>query len=224
MLLPTIADALGVTLDALYGIESKPAVRTVDPDKMPEMAEEELLRLFDDLFVGWKRGSGLYACLSNIAGGVFVSEDFSFVDRTYKAPDSEKIFASRTLARLLCDLSDANVRRVLEFEYRHAFLQSKSAFEPSALTLAKIAEVCGLSADDTEDALVTLAQYNLVVRFDNPPGTTEYYFGISNGIYALAIFKLAQIMVQDKCFEMVRDTSMILDYYNEEVRKKNGIG
>jgi len=108
-----------------------------------ELTEEELLRLFDDLFVGWKRGSGLYACLSNIAGGVFVSEDFSFVDRTYKAPDSEKIFASRTLARLLCDLSDANVRRVLEFEYRHAFLQSKSAFEPSALTLAKIAEKYG---------------------------------------------------------------------------------
>ena len=224
MQLPAIADALGVMLDALYGIESKPKPRKVDPDEMPDMAYDELIRLFCDLFEGWPHRPGLRTCLSNICGGVLVSDEFSFVDRTYKTPDSEKIFASRTAARTLCDLADANVRRVLAFEYRHAFSQSKSSNTPNALPLEQIAEGCGLSVEDTEEALVTLAQYDLIERCDYPSGTTEYYFLISGGIYALAIFRLAQILMQEKCFEMVRDTSMISDYYNAEVRKKNGIG
>ena len=44
----------------------------------------------------------------------------------------------------------------------------------------------------------------------------KYIFLISNALYAHAIYKLAELLCEDACWAIVRDTSMISDYAFEK--------
>ena len=46
--------------------------------------------------------------------------------------------------------------------------------------------------------------------------TKKYVFLISNALYAHAIYKLAELLSEDACWVVVRDTSMISDYAFEK--------
>lgn len=42
--------------------------------------------------------------------------------------------------------------------------------------------------------------------------TKKYVFLISNALYVHAVYKLAELLSEDTCWAVVRDTSMISDY------------
>ena len=81
MLLPEIANALGITLDALYGIQ-KTEVK-VKADDFPKAANEHLIEFFRKHAKTQFRAPSLeepwsLVCLSNAEGGIFVSKNFFF--------------------------------------------------------------------------------------------------------------------------------------------------
>ena len=112
ILLPKIAKALGITLDAIYGIEELALTPCkVTADEFPEAAFHELIRLFVDSTVfrfecvspshkeqiqylkNLLKNDHYMGCISNTRGSVIITDSFSFIDQTYKLPESEKIFS-----------------------------------------------------------------------------------------------------------------------------------
>jgi hypothetical protein len=78
---------------------------------------------------------------------------------------------------------------------------------------------CNLSEEEVEESLGLLIQLGLNETLQSPSRETEYVFLMSNGIYALAIFKLAGMMVEDKCWAVVRDTSFTSEYAFKKYEK-----
>ena len=232
MLLPDIARALGVTLDALYGIESpKPADRCTCADEFPAAAYEEMLRYFvrstkpyftnmgtsvEDRTSGYRARieNGEYvACYSNTEGAFFMTDSFAYIDRTFKEPESESIFSIGHIAMTLKTLSDRKLLRVLEYEYKTSCKQDKSY--STSLFSDDIADACGLSIEETEECLGKLVMMNLNEMYSPKGQKCEYYLQYQNMMFALAILKLADVMANDKAWLLVRDTQIILDYVFE---------
>jgi hypothetical protein len=135
----------------------------------------------------------------------------AFVDRTYKAEGSEAIFTSGEVSKVLKHLSDKTVRRVLAYLYRETVATDKTT--QGVFLLPQITEGCSLSSDEAEEALEKLQLLELVEAFTSPSSaSTEYVFLLGNSLYPLTLCRLAELTVQDKCWQTVRDTTMILDY------------
>ncbi len=118
MLLPGIANALGVTLDALYGIEEEIPAK-VRADDFPAAANNMLTEYFIRQAGAFPANSGepgdhiqLLGCVSNTAGAVFVSRNFSFIENDLGTPGSERIFERGEAASALKKLADPDVRKV----------------------------------------------------------------------------------------------------------------
>ena len=109
MLLPEIATALNITLDDLYGIAKEPEKISCSADDFPAFCHQKLIELFyyntkmrfthigssdkeqlefqiKKLMEGCRIG-----CLSNKEGAIVTTEDFSFIDNTFKAVNSENV-------------------------------------------------------------------------------------------------------------------------------------
>lgn len=232
LLLPHLARALGITLDALYGLESEapaPTPARCTADDFPELAYDTLFRLYnhhaglrfayagpsdeEQLAERARRIAGgcFLGCLSNTEGAVFLSHELAFVDRTYKAEGSEAIFTSGEVSKVLKHLSDKTVRRVLAYLYHETVATDKTT--QGVFLLPQITEGCSLSSDEAEEALEKLQLLELVEAFTSPSSaSTEYVFLLGNSLYPLTLCRLAELTVQDKCWQTVRDTTMILDY------------
>ena len=226
LLLPQLAQALGVTLDALYGLEPEiPAPKRSTADEFPELAYDTLLRLYYDhagvrfssledelAYLTEQIAHGrMLNCLSNTEGAVFLCNELAFVDRTYKAEGSEAIFTSVEVSKVLKHLSDKTVRRVLAYLYRETVATDKTT--QGFFLLPQITEGCSLSSDEAEEALEKLQLLELVEVFTSPSSaSTEYVFLLGNSLYPLTLCRLAELMVRDKCWQIVRDTTMISDY------------
>ena len=233
MLLPEIATALNITLDDLHGIAKEPEKVSVSADDFPSFCHQKLIELFyyntkmrfthigssdkeqlefqiKKLMEGCRIG-----CLSNTQGAIVTTEDFSFIDSTYKVANSENVIKGRTDDYTLMYLTDKNFRKVFYYQYKTAF--EKSKVNNTEFTFEEIMNGCNLTEDETAAALRLLKDTRInEVYTDTATKTKKYVFLISNALYAHAIYKLAELLSEDACWAVVRDTSMISDYAFEK--------
>ena len=233
MLLPEIANALNITLDDLYGIAKEPEKISCSADDFPAFCHQMLIELFyyntkmrfthigssdkeqlefqiKKLMQGCRIG-----CLSNTQGAIVTTEDFSFIDNTYKAANSENVIKSQADDYTLMYLTDKNFRKVFYYQYKTAFERSKE--NNTEFTFDEIITGCNLTEDETAAALRLLKDTRInEVYTDTATKTKKYVFLISNALYAHAIYKLADLLSEDACWTVVRDTSMISDYAFEK--------
>ena len=233
MLLPEIATALNITLNDLYGIAQEPERVSVSADEFPSFCHQKLIELFyyntkmrfthigssdkeqlefqiKKLMEGCRIG-----CLSNTQGAIVTTEDFSFIDSTYKVANSENVIKGRTDDYTLMYLTDKNFRKVFYYQYKTAF--EKSKVNNTEFTFEEIMNGCNLTEDETAAALRLLKDTCInEVYTDTATKTKKYVFLISNALYAHAIYKLAELLSEDACWAVVRDTSMISDYAFEK--------
>ena len=233
MLLPEIATALNITLDDLYGIVKEPEKVSVSADDFPSFCHQKLIELFyyntkmrfthigssdkkqlefqiKKLMEGCRIG-----CFSNTQGAIVTTEDFSFIDSTYKVANSENVIKGRTDDYTLMYLTDKNFRKVFYYQYKTAF--EKSKVNNTEFTFEEIMNGCNLTEDETAAALRLLKDTRInEVYTDTATKTKKYVFLISNALYAHAIYKLAELLSEDACWAVVRDTSMISDYAFEK--------
>ena len=233
MLLPEIATVLNITLDDLYGIVKEPEKVSVSADDFPSFCHQKLIELFyyntkmrfthigssdkeqlefqiKKLMEGCRIG-----CLSNTQGAIVTTEDFSFIDSTYKIANSENVIKGRTNDYTLMYLTDKNFRKVFYYQYKTAF--EKSKVNNTEFTFDEIMTGCNLTEDETAAALRLLKDTRInEVYTDAATKTKKYVFLISNALYAHAIYQLAGLLSEDPCWAVVRDTSMIRDYAFEK--------
>ena len=233
MLLPEIANALNITLDNLYGIAKEPEKISCSADDFPAFCHQKLIELFyyntkmrfthigssdkeqlefqiKKLMEGCRIG-----CLSNTQGAIVTTEDFSFIDSTYKAANSENVIKSQADDYTLMYLTDKNFRKVFYYQYKTAFEKSKE--NNTEFTFDEIMTGCNLTEDETAAALRLLKDTRInEVYTDTATKTKKYVFLISKALYAHAIYKLADLLSEDACWTVVRDTSMISDYAFEK--------
>ena len=233
VLLPEIANALNITLDDLYGIAKEPEKISCSADDFPAFCHQKLIELFyyntkmrfthigssdkeqlefqiKKLMDGCRIG-----CLSNTQGAIVTTEDFSFIDNTYKAVNSENVIKSQADDYTLMYLTDKNFRKVFYYQYKTAFERSKE--NNTEFTFDEIMTGCNLTEDETAAALRLLKDTRVnEVYTDTATKTKKYVFLISNALYAHAIYKLAELLSEDACWTVVRDTSMISDYAFEK--------
>ena len=233
MLLPEIANALNITLNDLYGIAKEPEKISCSADDFPAFCYQKLIELFyhntkfrfthigssdkeqfefqiKKLMEGCRIG-----CLSNTQGAIVATEDFSFIDNTYKAVNSENVIKSQVNDYTLMYLTGRNFRKVFYYQYKTAF--EKSKVNNTEFTFDEIMTGCNLTEDETAAALRLLKDTRInEVYTDAATKTKKYVFLISNALYAHAIYKLAELLSEDACWAVVRDTSMISDYAFEK--------
>ena len=233
MLLPEIANALNITLDDLYDIAKEPEKISCSADDFPAFCHQKLIKLFyyntkmrfthagssdkeqlefqiKKLMEGCRVG-----CISNTQGAIVTTEDFSFIDNTYKAANSENVIKSQADDYTLMYLTDRNFRKVFYYQYKTAF--EKSKVNNTEFTFKEIMNGCNLTEDETAAALRLLKDTQInAVYTDTATKTKKYVFLISNALYAHAIYKLAELLSEDACWAVVRDTSMISDYAFEK--------
>lgn len=222
-LLPALARALGISLDVLLG-EAEPAVEEeyLHPDNVPEAAYDALHRTLDNL---WRHGtgsaeariavrkeklakmkSGMMECTSDTCGSVIVTDSFSFIDRTFRQPESEVPFLSRRLAGVLERMAEESVRKVLAYLYRETFARQQEEF----ISMHEVMEGCALNEDEVEHALFTLEKLR-IVEVANNDDETECYLRTSYAVCALDLFKMAELLVNDRNWHTLRNTQVILD-------------
>lgn len=234
MLLPEIVTALGVSFEDIYGIEKGAEKVSVSADKFPDFCHKKLIDLFyystkmrfthigssdmeqlnyqiQKLMDGCRIG-----CISNTQGAIVVTDDFSFIDCSYKAEGSEKIIKSQgSDDYTLMYLTDKNLRKVFYYQYKAAFEKSKT--DNSEFTFDEIMNGCDLTEDETTAALRLLKDCHInEVYTDRVTKTKKYVFLTSNALYAHAVYKLVELLSEDPVWTVVRDTSMISDYAFEE--------
>lgn len=234
MLLPEIVTALDVSFEDIYGIEKGAEKVSVSADKFPDFCHKKLIDLFyystkmrfthmgssdmeqlnyqiQKLMDGCRIG-----CISNTQGAIVVTDDFSFIDCSYKAEGSEKIIKSQgSDDYTLMYLTDKNLRKVFYYQYKAAFEKSKT--DNSEFTFDEIMNGCNLTEDETTAALRLLKNCRInEVYTDRVTKTKKYVFLTSNALYAHAVFKLVELLSEDPVWAVVRDTSMISDYAFEE--------
>lgn len=229
MLLPEIATALNVTLDDLYGIVKASEDTSVSADDFPSFCRKKLIELFyyntkmrfthigssdteqlefqiKKLMDGCRIG-----CLSNTQGAIVITEDFSFIDSTYKAANSENLIKSKADDSTLMYLTDKNFRKVFYYQYEASFEKAKG--NNTEFTFEEIMNGCKLSEDETAAALRLLQNTRINESYtDTATKTKKYVFSVSNALYAHAIYKLADLLSEDACWTVIRDTSIISDY------------
>ena len=233
MLLPEIANALNITLENLYGIEKAPEKTSCSADDFPSFCHKKLIELFyhntkmrfthigssdkeqldfqiQKLMEGCRVG-----CISNTHGAIVTTQDFSFIDSSYKAEGSENAIKCRADDYTLMYLTDKNLRKVFYYQYKTAF--EKSKVSNTEFTFEEIMEGCNLTEDETAAALKLLREARINDVYTNTATKTKkYIFLISNALYAHAIYKLAELLSEDACWAVIRDTSMISDYAFEK--------
>ena len=151
MLLPEIATALNITLDDLYGIAKEPEKISCSADDFPAFCHQKLIELFyyntkmrfthivssdkeqlefqiKKLMEGCRIG-----CLSNKEGAIVTTEDFSFIDNTYKAVNSENVIKSQADDYTLMYLTDKNFRKVFYYSTRQLLKNQRRIIQNSLL-------------------------------------------------------------------------------------------
>lgn len=193
MLLPEIATALNITLDDLYGIAKEPEKISCSADDFPAFCHQKLIELFyyntkmrfthigssdkeqlefqiKKLMEGCRIG-----CLSNKEGAIVTTEDFSFIDNTYKAVNSENVIKSQADDYTLMYLTDKNFRKVFYYQYKTAFEKSKA--NNTEFTFDEIMTGCNLTKDETAAALRLLKDTRInEVYTDTATKTKSMYF------------------------------------------------
>ena len=236
MLLPKIADALGTTLNGLYGIEEKSESVNQVPvtaDEFPRAANDMLIEYFvkqsgirftftqsEEENVEYHKKKiyetleCVLGCISDEAGAVFVSKDLSFINTDYKTAGSGNIFTKREIISSLKKFSDPKVGHLYAYMYNESFSDNETSNK--CFLVSSAAQKCGLSEDECIEVFEKLRLMNLIETSVNADHITEYYFLKSRAVFVLSAFKLLEKMSMDFVFNVMRDTSMISDYAFEK--------
>lgn len=167
MLLPIIADTLGVTIDELFGIRRKVQEKPINCEETPKAVYDQILNTM------WRSGdnndfaerakaqfaknpyenSGF---VSEVAGAVYANKDIAL---TYLPSDKEslKLLENEEAAELLKMLSDKNVRLVLAYQFENP---------EKAFTASSVAAKVGISEEEAKDALEKLFECNMTTARD----------------------------------------------------------
>ncbi|MBR4897137.1 MAG: helix-turn-helix transcriptional regulator [Clostridia bacterium] len=234
MLLPGIADALGVTLDALYGIEEEIPAK-VRADDFPEAAREMLKTYFVKqagarMPCGPDLGQQVLSCVSDTAGAVFISKDFSFIENTYRTLDSRTIFERAELLSVMRKLADKTVMKVFAYLYRTSLERYASAQDPEkkdwgsdrlrVFTVQEIAAACALGEEEVLNVLDTLTSLHLIDSSWYNGSVEEYYFSTDYAQFVLVLFRVLSLLFEDsRVYALWRDSSKISDYLFETLWK-----
>lgn len=238
MLLPEIANALDITLDALYGIK-KTEVK-VKADDFPKAANDHLIEFMVKQSGVWftfnrsqedniayhkktiyESGDCVQGCISDEAGAVFISRDISFINTDYKTLGSESIFEKREVGSTLKKLSDSRTRKVLSYLYKESFLDKET--NNKHFHIDTVAKACSLSEEDAFEALDNLRCVGLFETYVEN-NETEYIFLKSQAVFVFAAFKLLDRLARDHIFNVRRDTSTQSDYCFEMLWKNKSQG
>lgn len=232
LLLPDIAKSLHITLEDLYDIPASFKEKRVSADEFPNYCHSRLIELFyhsarikftgagvgtsdseqlENILNHIKRGNRL-GCLSNTEGAIIITDDFSFIDCNYKAEESENIIKSRGPDDYTLNyLTDKNFRKVFYYQYKKAFQEDK--IHGTEFSFEEIMNNCNLTENETSAALRLLIDLGINEKCkDNITKVTTYWFIVSKALYVHAIYKLTELLSEDSCWTIVRDTSLINDY------------
>lgn len=179
MLLPIIADTLGVTIDGLFGIKHKVREEPIPGEETPEAVYDQILNTMwksedNDDFA--ERAKSQFAknpyqhsgFVSAVSGAVYANKDIALA---YLPSDREslELLENEEAAALLKIISDKNVRLVLAYQ----FTNSGKAF-----TASSVAARVGISEDEAKAALEKLVCCNLTMAKDvdaTPKETLRIY-------------------------------------------------
>lgn len=225
MLLPRIADVLGITLNELYGIEEKSGNTNqylVTADEFPKAANDMLIEYFRKQSCGKFHRPELQdpwalVCTSDDCGTAYISNGLSFITNKYKAPGSERIFGVDEIAYCMRLLSDRKIRRVLAYMYQASFGEKYTHCR--GFLVSEICENCDLEVDEALEILGKIKQCNLLEVVSEREGGAEYCFIKSKGQYLLLAFQALELLLNEHAYEVVRDTSLINDYAFEKLWK-----
>ena len=222
-LLPSLTRALGISFEALYGMD-EPTPERIPPDEFPERAydalHEAFRRLWNPAWYGsWeKRNIDLYqkleegwrfTCVSDTCGAVEAAGAFAYIDRAYKKEGSEAIFSSDRCASALRKLADKNVRKVLAYEYAAAMKGDNFSSRP--FTMTEIMTECGLCEEETEDTIGILLQFEINEKESMPGEGTRYFLRSPGCLGALSVFHAAELLASDHMWYAVRDRQVTAD-------------
>lgn len=231
MLLPQIADVLGVSLEDIYGITKTVKTVSVNADEFPVFCHNRLHELFyhnskmrfthieqsDEIQLEYQKqklkDGCRIGCLSNTQGAFVMTDDFALVDCSYKSKsDADILRMTEDSEDVLRYLSDRNVRKVLFYQYVHSKTNSKE--HNTEFTAEDIECALDLSRAEVLNALKCLEDIHInEVYTDRESKTKKYVLKYSTAIYALAICKFGELLSEsDPVWIVVRDTSMIDDY------------
>ncbi len=232
MLLPELANALHISLEDIYGIPKEPEKVSISADDFPAFCYKKLIEHFyhntemksthvassdkaqrtaqiQKLMKNCRVG-----CFSNDQGAIVATEDFAFLDCTYKAAGSENIIKS-TSGNILSCLSVECFQKAFSYQYKKAFETSKTT--NTEFTFEEMMKGCDFSREETETALYLLKATNInEISIDEKNNTAKYVFLISNALYAHAIYQLVKLLAEDAAWAALRDTSLISDYAVEK--------
>lgn len=220
-IIPDLANALGISLEQFFGLaDESPKQDRIPPDDFPEKAYEALYQNFMKL---WKpahfrwdvkksvdSGAGRFTCVSHTQGTATATGPFSYIDQTFKTPESANLFDNEIAARAITKLADKSVRKVLKYMYTTVCAHDWDAEDGPhcSFTVAEISKATALSENEVEDALDTAARYDLVEPY---PKESCWYITLRNFPDLLALLHTAKLLSSDIMYAAVRDTSMILD-------------
>ncbi|MBQ3099601.1 MAG: helix-turn-helix transcriptional regulator [Clostridia bacterium] len=219
MLLPKITEALGITFNDLYGIESNEQ-QYVKADDFPKAANDMLVDFFGyhskEKFhtVGLEEPWSL-VCLSDTKGGTYISSKHSFVDCTFKESGGEEIFNNREIASALMKLADGKLRSVLSYMYKKSFGDNTSCNR--SFLLSEIADACEMTENEALDVMEKLTVLRMIEKADDG-NVTEYVLLKFRAFLALEVFAMCELLIRESfCYEVLRDTSQINDYAFEKL-------
>lgn len=155
MLLPKIADVLGITLNDLYGIADEPNVQKDQNEKINEFGAyiQNLIKtqLYKQLFEDTQAIKEIAKIENNADnttriksantigvipytknGAAFVSDNLSVILSDYNVKNGGSIFGSQEIASGMRKLCDTNVRKVLGYLYSEAFRETPADLDSLA--------------------------------------------------------------------------------------------
>ena len=134
-----------------------------------EQLEFQIKKLMEGCRVG---------CISNTQGAIVTTEDFSFIDNTYKAANSENVIKSQADDYTLMYLTDKNFRKVFYYQYKTAF--EKSKVNNTEFTFEEIMNGSNLTEDETAAALRLLKDTQINAVYTDTATKTSVFNNIGH--------------------------------------------
>lgn len=150
---------------------------------------------------------------------VFLSDAFSFIDRSYGGPDSALLFDLDKAGELLSVLGDKNARKVLKTIYEKLISEGENATSFSPQMLSKVTL---LTEDAISDAAIKLRHVGLLDEVERiqQDGFKKEYCALypTDFIFVISILRLAYIHTSNMTSVqlMYRDAKNQLNNYNSD--------
>ena len=217
MLLPQLADALGTTLNGLYGLGEDARGFNEKVNDFARSSQELIKALLREQLLAGNAGAMVLqpekasedgkphlkpmytiGAVSYTAGGAaFISENLSVISAAYDLQNGGKIFGKNEIASGMKKLCDLNVRKILGYMYAQAFKDAPQELPGYyageydmfdwAFTIDGVAEGCGLSEETALEAVEKLISVH-VVEMSHENDRTCYIFRKTKAVETAVAF------------------------------------